>query len=133
VTEPAVVTEQPPAAPPCDACGGESYVHWLRRLTPDETAVERDKEEDRRAKILALADTQAPPPVFPPLPDYGTWVHAVYGCLSHAIAQDAAALVHQATCTAPDPAKLPACNCIPETAPAPDADPTPRPLPPGWS
>ncbi|WP_052390409.1 hypothetical protein [Streptomyces sp. NRRL B-24484] len=60
---------------------------------------------------------------------------AVYACGPHAITLDAAALVHQADCPAPDPAVLPECGCSPEPAPpptpVPGAEPTTA-LPTGW-
>ena len=64
-----------------------------------------------------------------------TW--AVYACGKHAIGLEAAALVHQPGCPAPDPDRLPACGCTPE--PAPEDQPTPgagdlptTTLPTGW-
>lgn len=59
---------------------------------------------------------------------------AVYGCGQHAITLDAAALVHQPECPAPDPGHLPACGCTPEpaepvTAPGQDVIT----LPTGWT
>jgi hypothetical protein len=42
----------------------------------------------------------------------------VYACGPHAIGLAAAAQVHLATCTAPDPAHVPACSCTPEPLPA---------------
>lgn len=41
----------------------------------------------------------------------------VYACPQHAITLDAASHVHQPTCPAPDPARLPACGCTPEPLP----------------
>lgn len=55
----------------------------------------------------------------------------VYGCITHAITLEAAALVHQAACPAPSPALLPTCGCTPEPAP-PVSNPVPPPLPAGW-
>lgn len=62
---------------------------------------------------------------------------AVYACGQHAIGLEAAALVHQPACPAPDPDRLPACGCTPE--PAPGGQPTPgagdqptTTLPTGW-
>jgi hypothetical protein len=134
VTDPAPVAPDTAelTAPPCDACGGPSIVHWLRRLTPEEVAEQQAKEQARRDRLSLLADPQQPPLEFGPLPDCADWTHAVYGCLTHYITKDAAARVHQATCTAPSPAGVPACDCTPEPSPAPDPDPTPAPLPPGW-
>lgn len=37
----------------------------------------------------------------------------VYACTSHEISMDLAALRHQATCTAPNLAELPKCDCTP--------------------
>jgi hypothetical protein len=50
----------------------------------------------------------------------------------HAIGMDAAALIHAKTCTAPNPATLPGCDCTPEPAPAPEPPPGPPPLPASW-
>lgn len=126
------MTEPAPAGPTCSLCGGPAIVHWRRRLTLDEIAAEQAKEQARRDEVIALADKQLPPPEFGPLPDCADYVRVVYGCLSHYVTKDAAARIHQATCTAPDPAVLPACNCTPEPAPEPEPDPEPAPLPPGW-
>jgi hypothetical protein len=41
-------------------------------------------------------------------------IDAVFACGPHAITLDAAALVHQPTCPAPNPALLPDCGCTPE-------------------
>lgn len=49
-----------------------------------------------------------------------TSVEAVFACTDHAITLDLAALVHQPTCTAPNLANLPLCDCTPEPAPAPE-------------
>lgn len=126
-------TPTAPAINGCTLCGEPARVHWLRRLTPTEISVEQAIEQGRRDAALLLADPQLPAPDFGPLPTCEDYTHTVYGCVHHAIAQDAAALVHLATCTAPDAAHLPGCNCTPENAPEPPpAVPTP-PLPPGWS
>lgn len=133
-----------PAPPGCTACGNPSYVHWQRRLNPDEITEQQAAEQARRdaelaewqqiVDSLAGTDTPTPPrPEYGPLPDCADYTRTIYACLSHAIAQDAAAHIHQGTCTAPDPAVLPACNCTPEPLPTPDPAPEPRPLPPGWS
>jgi hypothetical protein len=62
---------------------------------------------------------------------------AVYACGQHPITLEAAALVHQPDCPAPDPNRLPACGCTPE--PSPGDQPTPgagdvptTTLPTGW-
>jgi hypothetical protein len=41
----------------------------------------------------------------------------VFGCDQHLIGLDLAAHVHEASCTAPDPAALPGCGCTPEPLP----------------
>ena len=67
-------------------------------------------------------------------PDDPTHVLAVFACHGDAIHVDAAALVHDADCPAPDPVHLPACGCTPEPAPLPDligADMVT--LPTGWT
>ena len=59
---------------------------------------------------------------------------AVLACATHGITLELAAHVHAPTCTAPNPAHLPACDCTPE--PLPPAEPfTPAPpqnLPASW-
>ena len=90
-------------------------------------------EQQRRDERLRLADPQQPVPDLGPLPSPDDCITPVFGCVSHAITADAAALVHRKTCTAPDPAQLPGCNCTPEPAPTAEPDPVPPPLPPGWS
>lgn len=117
----------------CTLCGATARVQWLRRLTADEVAEQQALEQARRDEILLNADPQLPVPTFPPMPDFADAVRAVYGCVNHAVGQDAAALIHGADCTAPDPKVLPHCNCTPEPAPAPDVDPDPLPLPAGWN
>jgi hypothetical protein len=120
--------------PTCSAatCSDPAVVHWQRRLTPDEITQEQAREQDRRDRLIALADPQLPPPDFGPMPDCLTYTHTVYGCMRHAITRDAAALIHQAECTAPKPGDLPGCDCTPEPAPQPDPDPPAPQLPPGW-
>lgn len=51
-----------------------------------------------------------------------THTDAVYACRLHAIELEAAGRVHQAACTAPNLAQLPACDCTPEVPPH-DPDP----------
>jgi hypothetical protein len=59
---------------------------------------------------------------------------AVLACGTHAITLDAAAHVHAVTCAAPDPAKVPACNCTPEPIPATQPSmPATQTLPTGWT
>jgi hypothetical protein len=132
VTSPDITASTP--GPACAVCGGIAIVHWQRRLTSDEIAVEQAKEQARRDQLTALADPQLPPPDFGPMPDCADWTRAVYACMTHAIngSNDAGARIHQATCTAPNPADLPGCNCTPEPLPQPDPDPVPPELPPGW-
>ncbi|SHL75412.1 hypothetical protein [Streptomyces yunnanensis] len=122
-----------PAGPTCNACGGRAAVQWQRRLTDTEFAAHLALEQQRRDERLRLADPQQPVADFGPLPTPADCVTPVFGCATHAITADAAALVHQKTCSAPDPARLPGCNCTPEPAPQPTPDPEPAPLPPGWS
>lgn len=126
------IAPTPAQGPACTLCGGPAVVHWQRRLTADEVAVEQAKEQARRDEITRLADPQQPPPEFGPLPDCADYTAAVHGCIGHAITLNAASLVHQGTCTAPTEADLPGCNCTPEKAPQPDPDPEPVQLPAGW-
>lgn len=118
----------------CALCGDTARVHWQRRLTPDEVAAEQAKEQARRDLVTKLADPQLSPPEFGPLPDCADWTHIVPACHAHAIHghDNAAARIHQGTCTAPDPADLPGCNCEPEPLPEPEPEPGPVALPPGW-
>jgi hypothetical protein len=107
-------------------------VNWQRRATADEAAQVVAVEEERRAQLLLLADPQQPAPDFGPLPTADTMTCPVYACAAHAINLDAAALIHASTCTAPNPADLPGCNCTPQPQePAPIADLTPAALLPG--
>ncbi|MFF4403821.1 hypothetical protein [Streptomyces sp. NPDC001404] len=106
----------PMAGPVCRLCGERAVVHWQRRLTEAEFAAHLTLEH---------AAVQA---------EYTT---VVFACAAHAITLDAAARVHQATCTAPSARDLPGCDCTPEPAPPPDPEPTAADvaavLPPGWS
>lgn len=113
--------------PACGACGIPAVVHWQRRLTPAEIAVQQAIEQDRRDQTLLLADPQLPPPAFPPMPDFLDATRIVPACAQHSISLDAATLTHQATCAAP-----PTCDCTPEPPPQPTPDPPGPDLPPGW-
>lgn len=128
-SEPAPVA---PTGPVCTACGDTAVVHWQRRLTPAEIAVEQAKEQSRRDEAVLLADPALPPPEFGPLPDCTDWTHIVHGCLAHYITRDAAARIHQAACTAPNPAHTPGCDCTPEPLPPAPPEPPAAELPPGW-
>ncbi|MGW2920410.1 hypothetical protein ACWDBF_21465 [Streptomyces angustmyceticus] len=119
--------------PACALCGEPAVVQWRRRLTDDEFTQILKAEQDRRDEAILLADP-ANPPVFGPMPQPGDYTTAVYACASHGITLDLAALVHSKTCTAPQVADLPECDCTPEPPPPPDeefARPAPR-LPEGW-
>lgn len=120
-----------PTGPTCAACGDAAVVNWRRRLTDDELAAHIAAEQERRDQALLLADPQQPPPVFPPLPDGSDDTRTVYACGPHAIHMDAAALIHQGSCTAPNPDHLPGCDCTPEALPEP-ADEEPSRLPAHW-
>ncbi|ANZ14446.1 hypothetical protein O1L44_00455 [Streptomyces noursei] len=112
----ALLGTPPLAGPTCGACGARAAVQWQRRLTDTEFAAHLALEEARRDERLRLADSQQPAPGLGPMPTPGECVTPVFGCAAHAITADAAALVHQKTCAAPDPAHLPGCNCTPELA-----------------
>ncbi|MFJ2399844.1 hypothetical protein ACIOUE_00970 [Streptomyces xanthochromogenes] len=114
------------SGPTCAACTAAAVVHWTRRLTDEEFAAFVALEQARRDLETALADPQKPPPTFGPLPAESDNVRTIYACIDHAISLEAAALVHEKTCTAPP------CNCTPEPAPQPEPDPEPVQLPPGW-
>jgi hypothetical protein len=99
-------------------------VNWQRRPTADEVAGVVAVEQERRAVLRLMADPQLAPPEFGPLPTADGMTRTVYGCVAHAISLDGAAVIHESTCTAPDPANLPGCNCTPEAPePAPLEDP----------
>jgi len=121
---PAVVQPTSHLACAAPGCTNVPQVQWRRRPTDAEFADVLAAEQARRAEILALSDPDQPTPLFGPLPTQGDTVRAVYACGGHAIAATAGVLVHQPTCTAPDPAVLPACNCTPEPPPAPPASPS---------
>jgi hypothetical protein len=114
-------------------CQADPVAQWSRRLTPAETDAEIALVMDRRAEILALADPDAPEPDLGPPPTGADWTAAVHACGPHAIHIEDAALIHQATCV-PDPARLPACGCTPESAPPPVQLPQQETvtLPTGW-
>jgi len=116
-TPPANEPTPPTSGPACARCAEPAIVHWLRRLTDDELDEVRRIENERRAEVLRLADPQLPAPVFPPLPSGEDFTRTVYACGPHAITMDAAALVHASSCTAPNEADLPGCDCTPEPAP----------------
>jgi hypothetical protein len=60
-------------------------------------------------------------------------VIAVYGCAAHGIALELAPFVHQSTCTAPNVANLPSCDCTPEPlTQTPPVQPDAPALPAGW-
>jgi hypothetical protein len=125
-------TPAAPAGPVCTLCGKKAVVSWQRRLTPAEIAEAQALEQARRDQALLLADPQLPPPDFGPLPGCADWTRIVHGCATHGIEPDAAALIHQGDCTAPQVADLPGCDCTPEPTPQPALEPEPAPLPAGW-
>lgn len=122
----------PGAGRACTLCGETAVVHWLRRLTDDELAVEQQRIQALRDEQLLLSDPALPPPVFPPMPGPDEFTRPVHACAAHGITLDAAALVHTKACTAPAVADLPGCNCTPETTPQLPPEPAPAPLPAGW-
>jgi len=105
-----------PAGPVCPVCGDPAVVNWARRLTDDEMASLLALEQQLRDQILATAPPEQPP-VFGPLPTQADSTQIVFACAVHAIDMDRAALVHQSTCTAPNPAYLSSCDCTPEEQP----------------
>jgi hypothetical protein len=94
-------------------------VHWQRRPTDDELAEVVAAEQSRREEALLLADPQLPTPVWPPLPTGSDMTRIVHSCGPHAISMETAALIHASTCTAPNEADLPGCDCTPEPLPEP--------------
>ncbi|MFB7461300.1 hypothetical protein [Streptomyces sp. NPDC056188] len=124
-----------PAGPTCAACGSTAVVQWQRRPTDTELADAITAEESRRAYARQMADPQGPAPDFGPLPTGSDMTIAVYACGQHAISMDAAARVHASSCTAPNDADLPDCDCTPEPLPQPEpaGEPAPAPaLPAHW-
>lgn len=135
VATPPVPPTPPPSGPICALCGERAVVVWQRRLTDTEFAAYSTLEQEKRDGWLALADPQKPPPDYGPLPQPSDCTAPVYGCTAHAITMDAAALIHAKTCTAPNAANLPGCNCTPEPLPPPSpaAAPALSPLPDHWT
>jgi hypothetical protein len=123
----------PRFGPACTLCGAPPpLVSWQRRLTDAELADHHGVLDAQHEERLLLADPQLPPPVQSPLPPADDCTRIVHACYPHVITQDAAARIHQATCTAPDEADLPGCNCTPEPLPAPEPAPEQPAQPPGW-
>lgn len=122
-----------PAGPRCTACGEPALVHWLRRPTDEELAEVVAAEQDRREQIRLLADPQLPAPGFRPPPTADDTTRIVFACGPHAITLDGASLTHASSCTAPNDADLPDCDCTPETPPkAPPEEPPAMALPDHW-
>lgn len=126
--EPVAFKPHPPSPRPgCSTCGAQAIAQWRRRPTETELAALVSAEEARRAEAMLLADPDRPP-VFPPLPTVDDTTMAVYGCAEHAIHMDAAAQIHEATCSG--------CDCEPEPLPEPTPMPGTGPtitLPTGWT
>lgn len=121
-----------PVRQPCGACTSSAVVQWRRRPTAQEIAEAVAVEEARREQLLASADPRLPLPVFGPLPTGEDMIRTVYACAAHGITLDAAARIHMDTCTAPNPALAPGCDCTPEVpVPDPPAAP-PVQLPAHW-
>jgi hypothetical protein len=112
----------PATGPVCPVCGIPAVVNWTRRLTDDEMTALLAREQQMRDQILVAAPPDQPPN-FGPLPTQADSTQIVFACAEHAIAMDRAALVHQNTCTAPNPANLPTCDCTPEPPPPPSDTP----------
>ncbi|WP_367134445.1 MULTISPECIES: hypothetical protein [Streptomyces] len=129
-------TPPPVSGPVCRLCAQRAVVSWQRRLTDEEFTAHLAWEQDRRDRVLQLADPQLPVPIFGPMPRPEECTTTVFACGDHAIELDAAARVHRATCTAPSVRDVPGCDCTPEPAPPPDPEPTAADiaavLPPGW-
>lgn len=124
----------PRTGPLCGACSGRAVAHWQRRLTTAELAAHTSAEQDRRDRVLQQADPQQPAPHFGLLPQENDCTTPVFACAHHAISLDAAARIHRNTCTAPNLAHLPGCDCTPEPAAPPvEPDPAPGTLPNHWT
>lgn len=89
------------------ACSATPVVHWSRRYTTAELALipEALHTDDMR--------------------------QLVYACGTHAITLDLAAHIHAATCSGPNSAGLPTCDCTPEPLPVADMAAVTT-LPTGW-
>ncbi|MBK3624920.1 hypothetical protein JHN59_08670 [Streptomyces sp. MBT49] len=131
--EPTPALPPMPAGPVCALCSAAALVHWQRRPTDDELNEIRATEEKRRIHALKMADVQHPEPAFPPLPTAADTLRAVYACGRHAITLDGAARIHSSSCTAPNEADLPGCDCTPTSPPpAPLEEDTATELPEHW-
>jgi hypothetical protein len=118
----------------CTLCGSAAVVQWAKRPTAAELASAASLVTERHAERVLLADPQLAPPVSPALPTATDTTVPVYACVNHAITLDGASLIHASTCTAPNVANLPHCDCTPEP-PIASVPSTPDPvavLPPGW-
>jgi hypothetical protein len=113
-------------------CTNPVAVQWRRRLTPAELTDVVAAEEQRRQQVLLLSDPENPP-AFGPLPSAGDSTRAVYACGQHSLTLDLAAHVHASTCTVPNSALLPKCDCTPEPLPTPPALEATVTLPTGWT
>jgi hypothetical protein len=113
------------AGPACENCGQPALAQWQRRLTDAELAVELAAERTRREEAYLLRNVQLPDPDFGPMPTGADYVRAVFACGNHAIDIEAAASIHEATCTGPhgDHTPHPKCTCTPEPLPAADTGP----------
>lgn len=130
---PAPVSPVTAPGPTCAACTAPAVVHWLRRPTDDEASEVIQAEQRRRDVLRQLSDPQLPPPEFGPLPSADDMTRAVYACAGHAITADAASRVHASSCTAPNDADLPGCDCTPERLPQDPVAEEPGPaLPDSW-
>lgn len=118
-------TQPEPGGPYCATCPDRAVVNWRRRPTDDELAEVIAAEQSRRDQVLLLADPQLPTPEFGPLPTADGMTRTVYACGPHAITMDAATLIHQSSCTAPNEADLPGCDCTPEAPPQGPAEEQP--------
>lgn len=126
-------TPPEPSGPFCATCPDKAVVNWQRRPTDVELADVVAAEQSRREQLLLLADPQLPAPEFGPLPTADGMTRTVYACGSHAITMDAAARIHASTCTAPNDADLPGCDCTPEAPPQnPVEEPPASTLPEHW-
>lgn len=97
-----------PPPPPCghSGCALPAAVHWTRRLTASELAEIPAEQQNPDMQLM------------------------VYACGPHAINLDLAAHIHQSSCSGPNAAALPTCDCVPEPLPT-DGSGT-KTLPTGW-
>jgi len=80
-------------------CTNTAVLVWKRRMTADELAAAQAQQPD---SSVTEANSYTP----------------LYGCSEHLLTADLAAQMHASTCTSPNLANLPSCDCRPEVTPS---------------